>query len=234
LADRGSPADKDREEALDSLRATYQQYTSTGYARRWSTRTPGMTLAIAERDAWLAEAIGQVDTLVDIGCGSGSLGSLLDERGLRPQRYVGVDLLEERVDAARSAVPWGEFIAASADRLPMADSSADVVVAGTLLSSLRQPFLRLAVASEIGRVLRPGGRLVVYDIRYPSPRNASVAPITAARLRELFGDWRIEVRTITLLPPMARSRLAAGPRRYRLLSSIPALRSHLAAVLTKP
>jgi ubiquinone/menaquinone biosynthesis C-methylase UbiE len=123
---------------------------------------------------------------------------------------------------------------ASADRIPLPDGAVDVVVAATLLSSLRQPFLLRAVAQEIARVLPSGGRLVVYDIRYPSPRNRSVAPVTPARLRDLFPGWRIDARTMTLLPPIARSVFGGGSGRYRILTSVPALRSHLAAVLTRP
>lgn len=234
MADPSSSPDERRDEAITALRATYRRYATTGYARRWASRTAGFTLAVAERDAWLAGAISRAGTVVDVGCGSGSLGLLLDHRALRPGRYLGVDLLEERVEAARAAVPWGEFLVGSADRLPLPDGVADVVVAATLLSSLREPFLLQAVATDIARVLRPGGRLVVYDIRYPSPRNRLVVPLTPARLRELFPGWPIDARTITLLPPIARSPLGAGARRYRCLVSIPVLRSHLAATLTRP
>jgi ubiquinone/menaquinone biosynthesis C-methylase UbiE len=172
--------------------------------------------------------------VVDLGCGNGGLALLLAELGRMPVRYIGLDLLEERIAAGRAAVPWGEFVVGSADWLPVPDGTADVVVMATLLSSLREPFLQEAVATEVARVLRPGGRLVVYDIRYPSPRNRSVVPITASRLERLFPGWPIDTRTITLLPPIARSALGAGLRRYRWLASIPWLRSYMAAVLTRP
>ena len=100
--------------------------------------------------------------------------------------------------------------------------------------TLRKTFLLHAVASDVARVLRPGGRFVMYDIRYPSPRNPSVAPVTTALLERLFPGWPIDARTITLLPPIARSALGAGEWRYRVLASIPFLRSHLAAVLVRP
>lgn len=216
------------------MRATYLDYTRSGYARRWANAGAGAALAVAERDAWLAGAVGQAGSLLDIGCGGGDLASMLDARGLRPARYIGLDLLEERVDAARRAVPWGEFLTGSADDVPLPDGSVDVVVAATLFSSLRERFLREAVAGEIARVLRPGGRLVVYDIRYPSPRNRAVTPVTVTGLRALFPGWPLIARSMTVLPPIARSMLAAGRRRYRALASIPPMRSHIAAILHRP
>lgn len=227
-------SDERRDEALARIRSTYRRYTASGYAARWARGRPGELLAVAERDSWLAAAVGQAGTVVDLGCGNGGLALLLAELGRMPAQYVGLDLLEERIAAARSAIPWGEFVVGSADRLPVPDGTADVVVMATLLSSLREPFLQEAVATEIARVLRPGGRLVVYDIRYPSPRNRSVVPITVSRLERLFPRWPMDARTITLLPPIARSALGAGRRRYRWLVSIPWLRSHIAAVLTRP
>ena len=233
MAETG-PQDEERDAALARLRATYRKYSATGYAQRWAGRAAGDALVVAERDAWLASAIGTAGVVLDIGCGGGDLASMLDRQGQRPGRYVGMDLLEERIAAARNAVPWGEFLIGSADRLPLPEASVDGVVAATLFSSLREAFLLNAVAAEIARVLRPRGRLVLYDLRYPSPRNRAVAPVTVTVLQRLFPGWPIESRTVTLLPPIARSRFGAGERRYRLLAAIPVLRSHLAAILVRP
>lgn len=234
MADPVVADDERRSEELARLRATYRRYDASGYSERWNSGGVGATMAIAERDGWLSEAVGAAGTVVDLGCGGGDLALLLAARDHRPARYIGVDLLEERIAAARAVVPWGEFVIASADRLPVGDATADVVVAATLLSSLREAFLQRAVAAEIARVLRRGGRFVVYDIRYPSPRNRSVAPVTTLSLERLFPGWHVDARTITLVPPLARSVLGAGERRYRFLASIPPLRSHIAAVLVRP
>lgn len=234
MAEPASQNDEQRDEALARLRATYRRYTTSGYAERWAGGGTGVKLSVDERNTWLAAAVGEAGTVVDLGCGSGGLALLLAEREQKPARYIGLDLLDENIAAASAAVPWGEFVAGSADRLPIRDETADLVVAATLLSSLREAFLQEAVAAEVARVLRRGGRLVVYDIRYPSPRNRSVVPVTVRRLKRLFPGWPIDARTITLLPPIARSALGAGDKRYRFFASIPLLRSHVAAVLTRP
>jgi SAM-dependent methyltransferase len=225
-----------RNRALRDIADTYARYESSGYARRWSTGSEGYRLAVAERDRWIVEALVPylAGTLVDLGCGAGALGQVLERAQVRPRRLLGFDVLEDRLEAARANVPWATFEAASADRLPVADGDADAVVAMTLLSSLTDPALRSGVAAEIGRVLRPSGAFVVYDLRYPSPRNRSIRPVSPRELNALFPGWTVRGSTLTLLPPLARSPLAAGQRRYRALAAIPMLRSHLGAVLVKP
>ena len=223
-------ADSGRLAELQRIRATYAGYVDSGYGARWTGREPGMGIALAERDRWLVNAVRPLGSavVVDLGCGDGNAASTLAHAGLRPSRYIGVDLISARIDEACAAVPWGEFHVAPADQVPLPDRSADAVVAMTMFSSILLPSLRSSVAAEIRRILRPGGRLAVYDLRMPSP------PVRAADLANLFPDWPLTWQSITLLPPLARTPLAGGPWRYRLLSAFPFLRSHIAAVLTNP
>lgn len=232
---RSEPETAERDASLAQLRSTYDEYEATGYVGRWRGSWAGWQRVKAEQDAWLIAAVGDVSgaVVLDVGCGNGDAAVALDNAGIRPARYIGVDLLARRIADARERVPWAEFIVASADRLPLDDSSVDVVIAMTLLSSLVEPALLSGVASEIARVVQPGGRLVVYDLRYPSPGNVNVRPIRTKLLRSLFPGWHIAAATLTLLPPLARTRIASSARAYRFLTAIPPLRSHLAAVLTK-
>jgi ubiquinone/menaquinone biosynthesis C-methylase UbiE len=189
----------------------------------------------AEREAVLVKAIGVVSngTIVDLGCGGGHLALTLERLVGRPAHYVGVDLLEDRITDARERVPWGEFHVASADRLPFNDASVDVLVTATLFSSIPDPWFRREISREIGRVLRPNGRIVVYDLRYPSPRNSAVVPIRQKELLDMFPGWHIASRTVTLLPPLARSPIGRRGRRYKVLSKVPLLRSHMISVITR-
>jgi ubiquinone/menaquinone biosynthesis C-methylase UbiE len=237
MPDEGARVEAARRQAvLDQTARTYAAYVESGYAERWTGQQPGVSIALADRDAWVAAALEPAlgGTVIDLGSGDGALGILLDAVGRRPSRLIGFELLEYRVEAARGRVPWAEFQQASADELGVPDGSANAVVAMTLFSSLTDDWFLRRVAAEIGRVIAPGGSLIVYDIRYPSPRNQHVRRVRPTMLASLFPGWAMQVRAMTLLPPLARSRLAAGPRRYRFLEAIPVLRSHIGAVLTKP
>jgi len=232
---RGSE-EAQRQAVIGQTTATYEGYVESGYSQRWAELSAGMRFAIQDRDRWVVDAVtpALAGTVVDLGCGDGALGVLLDEAGRRPSRLLGLDILEHRLDEARRRVAWAEFVLASADEIPVPDGTASAVVAMTLFSSLTDEWFRRRVAAEIRRVIAPGGRLVVYDLRYPSPSNSNVRPISTATIRELFPGWVLTARTLTLLPPLARSRLAAGQRRYRVLHSLPLLRSHVGMVVVKP
>jgi SAM-dependent methyltransferase len=212
---QSDPTAQDREHALADIQRTYREYVVSGHSTRWSQSAPGSDRAA--RDLY-----------------DGALAAALDSADARPRRYVGIDLLEERVERARGSAPWAEFVTGSADRIPLRDGEADAVAAITLLSSIGQAWLSKAIAREIDRVMHPGGRLIVYDIRYPSPSNESVHPVTRSTLAELFPGWSITSQSITLLPPLARSPLVGGGLRYSILSALPFARSHLASILVKP
>lgn len=123
---------------------------------------------------WLAEARGRLvppsprpgALLLDLGCGGGLLAP-----HLTGYRHVGVDLSETALAvAARHGV---DTVHADVAELPFEDEAADVVVAGEIFEHI--PHLPETVA-EIGRVLRPGGTLVVDTIN--DTRFARVSLVT--------------------------------------------------------
>jgi len=102
------------------------------------------------------------ESVLDLGTGTGSVAlrvaSLVGDNG----RVIGNDISKEMLGlAARKAEDLGitnvEFQEGRAERIPAEDSSFDVVLASL---SLMYVIDRAAAAREIGRVLRPGGRLV--------------------------------------------------------------------------
>jgi SAM-dependent methyltransferase len=97
------------------------------------------------------------ERVLDIGCGSGNATLLAAERGAHA---IGVDPAERLLEVGRAqAAGRGlevEFVAASAEALPVADDAVDVVVSvfGVIFAS--DPARAVA---EIARVIRPRGRI---------------------------------------------------------------------------
>lgn len=115
----------------------------------------GAPRAEAAAAAVLGLLPAHVDTLLDLGCGTGIVTTRLNRPGLR---VLGADASPGMASMAlRRGVP---VVLADAARLPVRPASLDAVSAVWLLHLLRGPGLVPAVIAEAGRVLRPGGVFV--------------------------------------------------------------------------
>ncbi len=121
-------------------------------------------------DAVLALKPQQGARVLDVGTGTGAIPVRL--AAARPDlRIVGVDLsaamLVRARRRARDAGVKVEFRKVSARRLSYRARSFDLVLSNSLLHHLPDPVPAL---NEFARVLRPGGSLLVRDLRRPPDR----------------------------------------------------------------
>lgn len=97
---------------------------------------------------------------LDVGCGPGPVTASL-ARAVGPGGLaLGIDISEPMLARAVGAHsgPQTGFLRADAQRLPLRDATVDAVVSIAALQLVPDPAAALA---EMGRVLRPGGRLAV-------------------------------------------------------------------------
>jgi len=221
----------------DRIARAYQDLEARA-GSRWDLANPGNRAILAERRRLTRRALADAGLVplgdrrvLEVGSGGGSELAWLREVGGDPTRLVGVDLLEDRVISARRAYPGLDFRQGNAERLEFADASFDLVMALTVFSSIFEESMASNIASEIVRVLRPGGALLWYDVRYDSVSNHNVRAVTAARLRALFPRLEGRRQTVTLLPPLARRLGPLTGAGYPVLARIPPLRSHILALL---
>jgi SAM-dependent methyltransferase len=92
--------------------------------------------------------------VVDVGAGTGKLTRSLVSLG---HRVTAVEPLPEMLAQLQAAVPGAIGRAGSAESIPLADASADVVTAAQAFHWFDKP----VALREIARVLRPGGRLAL-------------------------------------------------------------------------
>lgn len=92
-------------------------------------------------------------TIVDVGCGTGATATLLQRHGT----VIGVDISPLALSWSRTR-GLTNLLLASAERLPIARESVDVIIATDILEHLDDD---IAVLREFHRVLKPGGYVVV-------------------------------------------------------------------------
>jgi demethylmenaquinone methyltransferase/2-methoxy-6-polyprenyl-1,4-benzoquinol methylase len=102
--------------------------------------------------------------VVDVGMGTGLVASEILRITAEPERLVGVDPSPGMMAQAR--LPAGvRCLEGWAEKLPLADASADFLVMGYALRHIAD----LAAAfTEFQRVLKPGGTLLVLEISKPA------------------------------------------------------------------
>ena len=97
-------------------------------------------------------------TMLDVGCGEGRFCRMLAERGVDT---TGVDPTPSLLAQARARHPEGRYIEGKAEAMPFGDASFDMVV--SYLSFIDIPNIARAI-SEIARVMKPGGALLVANL----------------------------------------------------------------------
>jgi ubiquinone/menaquinone biosynthesis C-methylase UbiE len=223
------------------IREVYERYQRAGVAKsKWSKSNVGNQCIVEERLRLLRRMLvnsGHTDlrdlNILDVGCGGGDLIASLHGFGAESNRLFGVDLIPGRVTDARKANPDVGFVAANAEYLPFPDRYFDLVSVFTVFTSILDPTMAKNVAREVARVLKSDGILIWYDFRFDSPSNRNVRGIGRNEVRSLFPNADYDIRSVTLLPPLARRLGRATKTLYPILSALPPLRSHYLAFIRK-
>jgi SAM-dependent methyltransferase len=151
----------------------------SGHAASYAAARPTYPAALAD---WLAAIAPGRDLAFEAGCGSGQLSALL---AARFARVIATDASAAQVANARPA-PGLEYRVAPAEAAPLADASADLVVAAQAAHWFDLP----AFHAEARRVLRPGGvvALVAYGV-LDLPDAPEANAVVADFYRALAPHW---------------------------------------------
>jgi ubiquinone/menaquinone biosynthesis C-methylase UbiE len=130
------------------------------------------------------------ETVLDVGCGTGTLVMEVARRVGSAGRVAGIDpgrqqIARARAKAARRHVPI-EFQIGMIEQLPFPDQTFDVVFSTLMMHHLPAGVKRQGLA-EIARVLKPGGRLVIADFTHKKERQGQAARFHAegSRMHDL-------------------------------------------------
>jgi len=126
---------------------------------------------------------------LDLGCGTGVVSRAVARRTGFGGRVTGIDRSRYLISAAqRFAAEEGvgeavEFRVGDSQSLKLPDAGFDAVVAHTLLSHVEHP---RAVVGEMARIVRPGGRIGIFDGDFASITYGTDDPARAEATDEMM------------------------------------------------
>lgn len=168
------------------------------------------------------------ERILDLGCGRGAV-LMLAARRLTTGRAVGVDLwrgVDQSGNSAeatrRNAVAEGvadriEVLTGDMAALPFEDGSFDLIVSNFAIHNIRSRAGRKKAIEEAVRVLRPGGRLRLADMRATGLYQAHLVRLGMAEVTRQSLGWRcwcgspfVPTRLVSATKPKAFERIAPG------------------------
>ncbi len=150
-------------------------FAATGLLMRWYSHAGKLRLRDQLMDALGLEGSERV---LDVGCGTGLLAIAVAKRLNKSGRVTGIDtwdpqrLSHNSMEAARENAKRegiGDKVRYenwNPEKLPYPDGHFDAIVSSLVLHTLPEEADRTQALREIARVLKPGGRVRIHDVRH--------------------------------------------------------------------
>ncbi|MDQ6654933.1 MAG: class I SAM-dependent methyltransferase [Verrucomicrobiota bacterium] len=150
------------------------------------------------------------EQVLDVGCGHG-LMLIAAAKRLTTGHAVGIDLWQQEDQARNSAEATrrnlklakvegvAEVRDGDATCLPFQDTTFDVILSSWALHNIYEKSQRQLALQEIWRVLKPGGKIAIIDIRHTAEYARQFAQLGYARIRRKGPNFLFVTPTFTVL-----------------------------------
>lgn len=228
------------ENEVARIKEVYKKRTAIIPPGRYSYFSPGNLFMIQSRECELIRVLKESGAMLldnkkilDIGCGKGGELRNMVKYGAVPENLHGVDLLPDTIEVARKISPNMDFNCKDASNLDYQDSSFDIVMQFTVFTSILDYVMKQKIAAEMMRLVTPEGFIIWYDYYINNPANADVQGIARKGIYALFPNAQINLKRITLAPPLARIIAPYSTILCKILEKIPILCTHYLGIIKK-
>jgi ubiquinone/menaquinone biosynthesis C-methylase UbiE len=153
----------------------------------------------------LMEVLGELNGkhVLDVACGQGIFSREMHSRGAQ---VSGIDIAPELIEIAKKTGPAGiHYVAASADRIPLPDSTFDIAICVLALQNIKNLSGTLA---QVAALLKQGGEFFIVlnhpAFRIPRRSGWGFDPATKVQFRRLDGYLSESAHRIEMHPGSKR------------------------------
>ncbi len=189
-------------------------YAAKGADRNSLLHNPEVLYQSLAQEAALVRALqsirpdNETARVLDVGCGDGSTLLTFLRLGFAPGNLHGIDFQEGRIAEAIRKCPSIHFAHGDATNLQFPGETFDLVHEATMFIHSVDDELSRKIASEMVRLTKRGGHILLCDWRYSKPGSAAHRAVTQKRISKLFEVGRrtsvTGVFAGPLLPPLGR------------------------------
>ena len=207
---------------MSESRLIIERYSRRIFNFKYSFSKTDVLLRFQERERKLIKLLEKCGCtnysnikVLEIGCGSGTNLLELILFGFSAQNLVGIDLIAERIEEAKTRLPVGvKLILGDALTLEDTNDKYDIVYQSTVFSSILEKNYQEKLAVKMLSLLKPGGGILWYDFVYDNPKNQDVKGVNYKHIKGLFPGCHIIKKKVTLAPPIARYASKIHPSLY--------------------
>jgi len=142
--------------------------------------------------------------ILDVGCGIGGELRRFISLGANPDNLYGIDLTPERINIAKAISPNINFYCSNAELLNYENNYFDIIIQSVMFSSILDDNMKINIAKEMLRVMKPDGFILWYDFFYHNPHKNNVKGITIREIRNLFPGCLLQFKRIQIIKPILR------------------------------
>ena len=195
----------------EEIRVQYV-YGKRGFDQRYIWFNEGHLFFIQERERQVLKLLKanccsdlKILKILEVGCGNGYWLQEFVKWGASPENITGIEIIPERLSQARKNCSPGITIEyGNGVDLPYGNESFDIVLQSTVFTSILDLDIKMKIASEMLRVLHPGGFILWYDFHMNNPWNKHVKGVKKNEIGQLFPCCKKKIGRITLAPPLYR------------------------------